>query len=68
MNAPGITKEELKRKLDNEEDITILDVRNGVDYGNSGVKVAGALRMPLEELEARAGELDPGKEAVAYCT
>lgn len=68
MVAPRITKEEVKRKLDMKEDFLLLDVRNPVDYGTSGIKIAGALRIPVDELEKRLGELDPKKEVVAYCT
>lgn len=69
-----ITIEELRRKLDNKEPLTVLDVRNAADYGNSGFKIPGALRIPLEELPARIAEgvlppsLVPEREVVAYCT
>ncbi|MBI5587834.1 MAG: hypothetical protein HY889_05645 [Deltaproteobacteria bacterium] len=68
MVAPKITKEEVKRKLDMKEDFLLLDVRDPVDYGKSGIKIVGGLRIPLDELEKRLGELDPKKEVVAYCT
>ena len=68
MKAPRITKEELKKKLDANEDVILLDVRNPADYAMSHVRIADAVRIPLEELEKRAGELDRNKEVVAYCT
>ena len=68
MVAPGITKEEVKRKLDMKEDFVLLDVRNQVDYGKSDIKIAGGLRIPLDEMEKRLNELDPKREVVAYCT
>ena len=68
MEIERITKEELKGKVDRKEDLTIIDVRNPVDYAKSSVKIAGAVRIPVEELEKRCVELDPKKEAVAYCT
>lgn len=68
MDAPRMTKEEFKRKIDAREDLTILDVRNPFDYAASSKKIPGAVRIPLKELESRIGELDKAKEAVAYCT
>ncbi|MDO8427506.1 MAG: rhodanese-like domain-containing protein [Deltaproteobacteria bacterium] len=68
MEAPRISKDDLKRKMDSKEDFILLDVRNPTDYGNSNVKIPGSIRIPLAELEVRIKELDKSKEAVAYCT
>ncbi len=68
MKVPRITIEELRKKLDDKDPLTVLDVRSAVDYGNSGFKITGALRITLDELPGRASELDPGQEVVAYCT
>lgn len=68
MKVPRITKEELKRKLEAREDITLIDVRNETDYSTSEVKIPGAVRVPLEELEVRLTGFDSSREAVAYCT
>ncbi|MBI5491320.1 MAG: hypothetical protein HY893_00145 [Deltaproteobacteria bacterium] len=68
MEAPRISREDLKKKIDNREDLILLDVRNPTDYGNSNVKIPGAIRIPLAELAARLNELDKSKEVVAYCT
>ena len=45
--------------------VTILDVRPEDDSALG--HVPGALNIPLRELEARLGELDPEHEIVAYC-
>ncbi len=68
MEAPRISKDDLKRKMDSKEDLILLDVRNPTDYGNSNVKIPSSIRIPLAELEVRIKELDKSKEAVAYCT
>ena len=65
---PRITVEELKRKMDGGEDFLLLDVRNPADYASSAIRITGAVRIALDELEAKAGGLDPGREVVAYCT
>jgi len=68
MKAERITKEALKAKIEQGEPVTILDVRNPFDFENSDVKLPGALHIPVADLEARAGEFDPDREVVAYCT
>jgi ArsR family transcriptional regulator len=45
--------------------VTVLDVRPKDEF--TAGHVPGALNIPLEELEARLAELDPGQEIVAYC-
>lgn len=44
---------------------TVLDVRPREEYALG--HVAGALCVPLDELDTRLAELDPAQEIVAYC-
>ncbi len=46
-------------------DTVVLDVRPVLEYRQG--HVAGARSIPLDELEARIGELDPQFDVVAYC-
>jgi len=43
----------------------VLDVRPAKEY--EAAHIAGALSVPLRELEKRLGELPSGREFVAYC-
>jgi rhodanese-related sulfurtransferase/DNA-binding transcriptional ArsR family regulator len=45
--------------------VTILDVRPEDEFALG--HLPGALNIPLRELAARLGELDPAQEIVAYC-
>ncbi len=45
--------------------VTVLDVRPPDEFAMG--HLPGAINIPLEELEARLAELDPGQEVVAYC-
>jgi len=45
--------------------VTILDVRPEDEFALG--HLPGALDIPLRELEARLGEIDPKQEVVAYC-
>jgi sulfur-carrier protein adenylyltransferase/sulfurtransferase len=59
-----ISVEELKKKLDNKEDIFILDVREPHEYQICNLN--GHL-IPLGDLPKRLGELDSSREIVAHC-
>lgn len=60
-----VTKEELRRKIDLGEKCQIVNVLSP-DYYHLGF-IKGSLRIPLNELEGRAGELDKSREVVVYC-
>lgn len=45
--------------------VTVVDVRPREEYALG--HVAGALCVPLDELDTRLAELDPAQEVVAYC-
>ncbi len=46
-------------------DTIVLDVRPALEYRQG--HIAGARSIPVDELEARLGELDREREVVAYC-
>lgn len=60
-----IGPEELQRRLDADEAIQLLDVREVWEH--EVARLEGATLIPLGELPERAGELDPGKPLVVYC-
>lgn len=64
MPSNEISVRDLKKRLDNGESIFILDVREPFEYSIANIK--GVL-IPLGQLPARTGELDPSKEIVVYC-
>ena len=45
--------------------VTVLDVRPPEEYAQG--HVAGALNIPLDQLQARLQDLPPDREVVAYC-
>ncbi len=63
---PQITVEELKRKLDANEDVFVLDVREPHEYPIANL---GAPLIPVGEVERRLGELAEHKESeiVVHC-
>jgi hypothetical protein len=63
-----ITPEELWRRIEAGEDVTILDLRHTSELDEHGSKVPGALRFPPEDLETKHHEIPRDREIVLYCT
>jgi sulfur-carrier protein adenylyltransferase/sulfurtransferase len=63
---PQITVEELKKKLDNKENIFVLDVREPHEYQIVNI---GAPLIPLGSIESRINELSERKndEIIVHC-
>jgi sulfur-carrier protein adenylyltransferase/sulfurtransferase len=63
---PQITVEELKRKLDNKEDIFVLDVREPHEYLIANL---GAPQIPVGSVESRIAEISSHKndEVIVHC-
>jgi len=66
--VPRITVQDLKAKMDKGEDIVIIDVRAGREYEDSKIKMKGAIRISIVQLENRINELPRDKEIITYCT
>jgi adenylyltransferase/sulfurtransferase len=61
----AITAVELKKRLDNGDQIQFIDIRE--PHERAIVKFPNAIIMPLGQLERRMDELDPSKDAVFLC-
>ena len=64
LNVPEITARELKQRLDQGDELFILDVREPHEYQICNLK--GHL-IPIGELPRRVHELDSSHEIVAHC-
>src|SRR3990172_2688249 len=62
---PRISLDEAKAALDSGSTI-FVDVRSAESYQAS--HIAGAINIPLTDLETRLGELDPNQWIITYCT
>jgi len=60
-----ITSTELKQRLDNGDDIQIVDVRedNEVAIG----RIPNSIHIPLGQVLNRINEIDPNRETVVHC-
>ena len=62
---PEITATELKQRLDNGEDIQIVDVRESFELAIA--KIPDTVHIPLGEVVSRMAEIDPNRETVVHC-
>ncbi len=60
-----IEPEALKARIDAGEAPGLLDVREPAEW--EAARLEGATHLPLGQLQARVGELDPQREWVVYC-
>jgi adenylyltransferase/sulfurtransferase len=63
--ATEIDPPSLRARLDRGEAVRLLDVRTAEE--RAICRLPGAAWIPMSELAARAGELDPASELVVYC-
>jgi|SRR5581483_10269097 len=64
-DIPRVTLEEARTAFDSGSAI-FVDGRSAEAY--QGNHIAGAVNIPLGELEERLGELDPNQWIITYCT
>ena len=60
-----ITATELKQRLDNGDDIQIIDVREDNEYAFN--RIPNAVHIPLGQVLSRMNEIDPNRETVMHC-
>ena len=60
-----IAPSELKQRLDNGDDIQIIDVREPDEVAIG--RIPNSVHIPLAQVVNRMGEIDPGRETVMHC-
>ena len=67
-DAPRITVDQLKHRMDAGEEFTFLDVRNPHAWAESDSMLPGALRVSLDHFEEQLPRIPKNKPIVTYCT
>lgn len=66
--APRITVDQLKQRMDAGEDITLVDVRNPQAWAQSDTMMPEAIRVPVDEFEQHLAQIPKNRPIVTYCT
>lgn len=64
---PRITPQELKRRIEEGETLTIIDLRHDREYRDYPQTIPGAIRLAPSQVARRHGEIPTGREIVLYC-
>jgi rhodanese-related sulfurtransferase len=67
-DAHRMSAQELKRRMDANQNITVIDTRNPQAWEQSDTKIPGAIRVPIDQLESNLGRIPKEGTVVAYCT
>jgi 3-mercaptopyruvate sulfurtransferase SseA len=65
-DVPRISPEALNSRLENGESILIVDTRSAREF--DGHHIAGAISIPLEQVQSSLDELPKDRDIVFYCT
>ena len=59
---PNITVADVQKKINAKNNILLLDVRTVTEFDGPLIHIAGAVLLPIQELEQRVDELNEHKE------
>jgi membrane protein DedA with SNARE-associated domain len=68
LRISRIRPEELKKKIDAGEPLTIVDLRHSVDFEADPETIPGAFRLDATELQEKDNRLPRDREIILYCT
>jgi membrane protein DedA with SNARE-associated domain/rhodanese-related sulfurtransferase len=68
LRMAKISVDELKKRMDAGDPITVVDVRHPLAVGLDPEAIPGALNFSLEEVKYRHHEIPRDREIVLYCT
>jgi rhodanese-related sulfurtransferase len=65
----SISAEDVKKKIENKEDILLLDIRTPEEFDGPLGHIEGALLVPMQSLEDSIATLEKykDKEVIVYC-
>jgi rhodanese-related sulfurtransferase len=67
-DAPRITVDEAKKRMDAGEKFTFIDVRNPQAWAGSDSMLPGAIRLSLDNVEEKLPKIPKNRSIVTYCT
>jgi membrane protein DedA with SNARE-associated domain/rhodanese-related sulfurtransferase len=67
LRIARITPEELKRKIDGQEDVIIVDLRHTAEFAADPVTIPGAVHMDAGDLEEGFHVIPRDREIVLFC-
>jgi rhodanese-related sulfurtransferase len=66
--APRITVNELKKRMDAGEEFTVIDVRNPQAWAQSDTMIPDAIRVTIDNFQRHLSQIPKNRPVVTYCT
>lgn len=67
-NPSRLTVDEVKDLINQGQPVAFVDSRNPIAWGSSKVKLPGAYRIPIDEVERHLPALPRDRHVIVYCT
>ena len=67
-NPSRLNVAEVNALIERGEPLAFIDSRNPIAWGSSKVKLPGALRIPIDEVERHLPTLPRDRRLIVYCT
>ncbi len=64
MEMLEISAQDVKKAMDNHENVILLDVRTPMEFSRG--KIEGAVNVPVDEVSAKIEQVIPDKSATIY--
>ena len=68
MEPTRVTVNEVSERMDRGEPFAFVDTRNPKAWGESDVKLPGAILVPADEVEQHLSEIPNDRVVITYCT
>ena len=68
LRVARLSAGELKARLDQGEDLVLVDLRHRREVEESGTTLPGALQISPDELDRRHAEISRGRDVVLFCS
>lgn len=68
MEPTRVTVDEVRERMGRGEPFAFVDTRNPKAWGESDVKLPGAIRVPAGEVEQHLFEIPDDRVVITYCT
>ncbi|MFB3817583.1 MAG: VTT domain-containing protein [Candidatus Methylomirabilales bacterium] len=68
LRTARVTPEEVRRALEAGEPLAVVDLRTRLDIQAAPYAIAGAIRIPAEEIEERHEAIPTDRDIVLYCS
>jgi rhodanese-related sulfurtransferase len=67
-NPSRLAVDDVKALIERDEPVAFIDSRNPIAWASSKVKIPGALRVPVDEVDRHVEALPRRSRLIVYCT